>query len=123
MKLLNSIADSLHTDHETLNATTPNDSLLSGPKQEEATEKFKAVSEAYACLGDVTRRRQYDLHGSGDNENKLASMEAVEVENVGWLGRFLAAQVAKLGEKAQHKTTCESVRKTDKLAIEWPTGD
>jgi len=100
-RLLNTFADLLSIYHETFDATTLDDSLPSGPKQEEATEKFKAVSEAYACLGDVTRRRQYDLHGSGDNENKLASMEAVEVENVGWLGRFLAAQVAKLGEEIQ----------------------
>jgi hypothetical protein len=33
----------------------------------------------------------------GTGEDGKMDMEAVEVENVGWLGRFLAAQVAKFG--------------------------
>jgi len=67
-----------------------------GAKAEEATEKFKTVSEAYSTLGDVSKRRHYDLHGTGGIDDKVG-LEAVEVENVGWLGRFLAAQIAKLG--------------------------
>ena len=48
-------------------------------------------------LGDVTKRRQYDLHGKAGGADGKMDMEAVEVENVGWLGRFVAAQVAKFG--------------------------
>jgi len=89
-----------------------------GPQQEEATEKFKLVSEAYAVVGDVTKRRQYDLHGAdeGGGQSGLASMEAVEVENVGWLGRFLAAQVAKLGVPIPTSVSPEVLGRAKELA-------
>ena len=36
---------------------------------EEATRKFKEVSEAYQVLGDEGKRRTYDLGGSSDTDN------------------------------------------------------
>lgn len=35
--------------------------------QEEATQKFKKISEAYDILGNKEKRKEYDLYGSGEN--------------------------------------------------------
>ncbi|KAJ1445318.1 hypothetical protein M885DRAFT_592358 [Pelagophyceae sp. CCMP2097] len=70
-----------------------------GEGQDVAAEKFKELADAYAVLSDPNRRRQYDVHGdSGDaKSNETHSFETVDVKSVGWLGRFIIAQAAKLG--------------------------
>ena len=64
------------------------------PGNEEAAEKFKELSTAYAVLSDPNKKRQYDLHGE---EGSLAELGSVNVEDLGTVGRLFGALVSKAG--------------------------
>ena len=87
------------------------------PGNEEAAEKFKELSTAYAVLSDPNKKRsvvpngnfffifffsfiifflhrQYDLHGE---EGSVAELGSVNVEDIGTVGRLFGALVSKAG--------------------------
>lgn len=64
------------------------------PGNEEASEKFKELSTAYAVLSDPNRKRQYDIHGE---EGSVAELGSVNVEDLGTVGRLFGALVSKAG--------------------------
>merc|ERR1712213_260861 len=56
------------------------------PGNEEAAEKFKELSTAYAVLSDPNKKRQYDLHG-----------EDGSIQELGTMGRLFGALISKAG--------------------------
>ncbi len=65
------------------------------PGNEEAAEKFKELSTAYAVLSDPNKKRQYDLHG--EEGSGLGDLGSINVEDLGTMGRLFGALVAKAG--------------------------
>jgi len=65
------------------------------PGNEEAAEKFKELSTAYAVLSDPNKKRQYDLHGEGDGG--AAELSSINVDELGTVGRLFGALISKAG--------------------------
>merc|ERR1712109_1592 len=64
------------------------------PGNEEAAEKFKELSTAYAVLSDPNKKRQYDLHGEDGSTNEPGTLN---VEELGTMGRLFGALISKAG--------------------------
>ena len=64
------------------------------PGNEEAAEKFKELSTAYAVLSDPNKKRQYDLHGE---DGSVAELSTINVEDLGTVGRLFGALISKAG--------------------------
>lgn len=64
------------------------------PGNEEAAEKFKELSTAYAVLSDPNKKRQYDLHGE---DGSIAELGSLNVEELGTMGRLFGALISKAG--------------------------
>ena len=67
---------------------------MQNPGNEEAAEKFKELSTAYAVLSDPNKKRQYDLHGE---DGSVAELSTINVEDLGTVGRLFGALISKAG--------------------------
>lgn len=68
-----------------------------GVNSEEAAEKFKEISTAYAILSDPNKRRQYDISGGDSSDMFGTGMESVDLENLNSMMRVFGAMMTKLG--------------------------
>ena len=74
------------------------------PDNEIATAHYKAVGEAYHCLIDENKRRQYDIGAIAPSSSAGAS--GVNVASLGTVGRVFGAVISKFG--VQIPTTVSS---------------
>ncbi|QQP52601.1 Chaperone protein dnaJ 15 [Caligus rogercresseyi] len=64
------------------------------PGNEEASDKFKEISTAYAILSDPTKKHMYDLKGE---DEALKHFPTVNIEDMGTLGRVIGGLVTQAG--------------------------
>nr|ADD24101.1 Chaperone protein dnaJ 16 [Lepeophtheirus salmonis] len=64
------------------------------PGNEEASDKFKEISTAYAILSDPSKKHMYDLKGE---DEALKHFPTVNIEEMGTLGRVIGGLVTQAG--------------------------
>lgn len=64
------------------------------PGNEEASDKFKELSTAYAVLSDPNKKRQYDIHGE---DGSISELSSINVQDLGTVGRLFGALISKAG--------------------------
>ena len=50
--------------------------------KEESTEKFKELSEAYECLGDEAKRKEYDMYGHSGPKKQNYNFNANRADDI-----------------------------------------
>lgn len=75
------------------------------PDNEEAARVYKAVTEAYAVLSDVNKRRQYDQ--GGVTAVTAAESENIDMTSLNGLGRVFGAVIARLGVPVPTQVSAE----------------
>ncbi|CAB4066459.1 unnamed protein product [Lepeophtheirus salmonis] len=68
--------------------------LLGLERNEEASDKFKEISTAYAILSDPSKKHMYDLKGE---DEALKHFPTVNIEEMGTLGRVIGGLVTQAG--------------------------